>query len=88
MSLKVSQGESKPQGMKQPFTCILDSFNKFLKVLIDKLPYALPHFKEVDYKIEVVPRLALLFKAPYRLNQKNSEVRKKPLNDLLSLGYI
>jgi hypothetical protein len=34
MSLKVSQGEPKPQGARQPPTCILDSFNKFLEVLM------------------------------------------------------
>jgi hypothetical protein len=34
MFLKVSQGEPKPQGAKQPPTCILDSLNKFLEVLM------------------------------------------------------
>ncbi len=31
-SLKVSQGEQKPQGARQPLACILDSFNKVLEV--------------------------------------------------------
>ncbi len=34
MSLKVSQQEPKPQGAKQPLTCILNSFIKILKVLM------------------------------------------------------
>jgi hypothetical protein len=37
MSLRVSQRELKPQGAKQPFKCILDSFNKFSEVLTDEL---------------------------------------------------
>jgi hypothetical protein len=45
MSLKVSQGEPKPQEAKQPPTFILDSFNKFLKVLTNELVDALPPYK-------------------------------------------
>lgn len=68
MSLRVSQGEPKPQGMKQPHACILDSFNKILEVLTNKLWDAFPPCKKVDHKIEVVFRIALLPNAPYRLN--------------------
>jgi hypothetical protein len=35
MSLKGSQWEFKPQGARQTCDCILNSFNKFSKVLID-----------------------------------------------------
>jgi hypothetical protein len=48
----------------------LDSFNKLSKVLIDELLNALPPCKKVDHKIEVVPRVASLSKASYKLNQK------------------
>ncbi len=34
MFLKVSQGEPNPQGARKPPTCILDSFNNFLEVLM------------------------------------------------------
>jgi hypothetical protein len=71
MFLKISQGELMPQGAKQSPTCILDSFNNFLKVLIDELLNALPPCKKVDHKIEmVVGAASLLSKAPYKLNQK------------------
>jgi hypothetical protein len=70
MSLRVSQGKHKPQEAKQTPTFILDSFNNFLKVLTYELPNALPPYREVDHKIEVVPRSAPLSKTPYRLNQK------------------
>jgi hypothetical protein len=76
MSLRVSHGEPKPQEAKQPPTFILDSFNKILKVLIDELPDALPPYREVDHKIEVVPRSAPLSKTPYILNQKELEKLK------------
>jgi hypothetical protein len=48
-----------------------------LEVLINELPDALPPYKEIDYKIEVVFRSALPSKAPYRLNQKELEKLKK-----------
>ncbi len=70
ISFKVSQGEPKPQEAKQPFICILDSLNKFSKVLTYELPDALPPCRKVDHKIEVVHRTTLSSKAPYRLNQK------------------
>jgi hypothetical protein len=56
MSLKVSQGEPKPQGASQPPTCILDSFNKFLEVLRNKLMNVLPPCREVDHLIIMMPR--------------------------------
>jgi hypothetical protein len=56
----------------------LDSFNKFSNILTDELLDALPPYKEVDHKIEVVPGMVMLSK----------EKLKKQLNDLLSQGYI
>ncbi len=50
--LKISQGEPKPQGAKQPPTCILDPFNKILKVLKYELPNGLPHYRKVNHKIK------------------------------------
>jgi hypothetical protein len=63
--------------VKQPPACILDSFNKFSEVLINEPLHAFPPYRKVDHMIEVVPRLALLFKAPYRLNQKELKEFKK-----------
>jgi len=51
MSLRISEEEPKPQGAKQPLDYILDSLNKFLKVLIDELPDYFPPYKEVDHKM-------------------------------------
>ncbi len=76
MSLKISQGKPKPQGVRQPPTCILDSFNKFLEVLTYELLDALPPCRKVDHKIEVVLSLALPFKAFYMLNKKEHEELK------------
>jgi len=63
MSLKDSQWELKPQGAKQPFDCILNSFNKFLKVIIDELFDSLPLYIQVDHEIEKVFNLTLSPKA-------------------------
>jgi len=68
MSLRVYQGEPKPQGMKQPHACILDSFNKISKVLTNELMDALPPCKEVDHKMEVVLKITPPPKALHRLN--------------------
>jgi hypothetical protein len=51
MFLKVSQGEPKPQGARQTPSCILDSFNKFSKALMNQLSNALPPCKKVDHRI-------------------------------------
>jgi hypothetical protein len=66
----------------------LDSFNKFSKVLTYELLDALPLYREVDHKIEVMPGLAPSSKVPYRLNQKELERIQKIINDLFSRGYI
>jgi hypothetical protein len=55
----------------------LDSLNKFFEVLTNEHPNALLLYKKVDHKIEVVLGSNLLFKAPYRLNQKELEELKK-----------
>ncbi len=55
ISFRVFQGEPKPQEAKQPLICILDSFNKFLEVLTNKLLDALSPCRKVDHKIEVAP---------------------------------
>jgi hypothetical protein len=54
MSFKISKDEFKPQGARQPPNYILDSFNKFSKVLTNELPYFLPHYRNVDHKIKLV----------------------------------
>jgi len=69
-SLRSSQGELKPQGARQPLVCVLDSFNKFLKVLKYELFNALPSYKKVNHKIEMVLKAAPLSKALIKLNQK------------------
>jgi hypothetical protein len=51
----------------------LDSLNNFTKVITNELLDALPPYRDVDHKIEVVPREALLSEAPYRSSQKELE---------------
>jgi hypothetical protein len=63
--------------VRQPLACILDSLNKFSKVITNELPDALPPYRDVDHKIKVVPGAALPSKAPYRLSQKELKKLKK-----------
>jgi hypothetical protein len=51
----------------------LDSLNKISDELFD----ALPPYKEIDHKIEVVLGLIPLSTTPYRLNQKELDKFKK-----------
>jgi hypothetical protein len=76
MSLRVFQGEPKPQRGKMTQDCIFDSLNKFLEVLTHEIPNSLPPCKMVDL-IGMVPSLTMLSKAPYRLNQKELKELKK-----------
>ena len=61
---------------------------KYKDVLTNELSQELLPKREVDHKIEVIPRSEPPSKAPYQLNQKELLELKKQLNDLLSRGYI
>ncbi len=63
--------------MRQPLVCILNSLNKFLEVLTNKLPNVPPSYNEVDHKIKMMPISTLPSKAPHRLNQKELKELKK-----------
>ena len=67
---------------------IREVLGKYKDVLTNELPQELPPKREVDHKIEVIPRSEPPSKAPYQLNQKELLELKKQLNDLLSKGYI
>jgi hypothetical protein len=70
-----------PKGVKQ----ILDEFpNVMLKKLFDKLP---PR-RQIDHVIEVMPGVAPLAKAPYRMNHEELKELKVQLEELLVKGYI
>ncbi len=70
MCVDESSAKSKAKGAKFLSTCISNTINKFLDVLIDDLPKHLPLYHNVDHKIEVVPRLTPSSKPPYHLNIK------------------
>jgi hypothetical protein len=63
MFLRESQWELKPQEARRPLNCILNSFNKFSKGLINKFLDYLPYYIQMDHEIEKVSNLALLPKA-------------------------
>jgi hypothetical protein len=77
MSLGSFNGAFKLKGARKPPKYILDSLNKFFKVLTYKLFNFLPPYKKVDDKIEMVFGLVLPSKSPYKLNQKKLKELKK-----------
>ncbi len=80
--------KSKAKGVKSWPTCISNTINKFLDVLMDDLPKHLPPHHNVDHKIEVVPGLAPPSKSPYQLNKKELQELKVQINNLMEWGYI
>ncbi len=83
-----SSAKSKAKGAKFWPTCISNTINKFLDILMDDLPKHLPHFCNVNHKIEVVPGLTPPSKSPYQLNKKELQEIKVQINNLMEWGYI
>lgn len=48
----------------------------------------LPPHREVDFSIELIPRGAPTFKAPYRMSTPELVELKLQLKDMLDKGYI
>jgi hypothetical protein len=67
---------------------MLDSFNKFSKVLIDEFLNAFLLYRKVDHKIKVMSGSAPPSKVPHRLNQKELERIKKKLITSLVEGIF
>ncbi len=62
--------KSKAKGAKSWPTCISNTINKFLDILMDDFPKHLFPSRHVDHRIKVVLGSTPPFKAPYRLNKK------------------
>jgi hypothetical protein len=73
--------KSKAKGTKSWPTYISNIINKFLDILTNELFKHLPHFCNVDHKIEVVPRSVPPFKSPYMLNKKKLHKLMAQIND-------
>lgn len=52
------------------------------------LGYHLPPIREVDFSIELVPRTAPIFKAPYRMAPVELKEFKVQLQEVLDKGFI
>jgi hypothetical protein len=68
--------------------CNSNIINKFLDILMDKLPKNLPPSHNVDHKIKVVPWSGSSFMSPYWLNKKKLQELKTQINNLMERGYI
>jgi hypothetical protein len=56
--------------------------------MLKELLNGLPLRRQVDHAIEVMPRMAPLVKAPYRMNHEDLKKLKVQLEELLTKGYI
>jgi hypothetical protein len=83
-----SSAKSKAKRVKSWPTCISNTINKILDILMDDLPKHLPLFHNVDHKIKVVPGLAPPFKSPYQHIKKELQELKVQINNLMEWGYI
>jgi hypothetical protein len=68
--------------------CIKQVLNKFPDVMPEELPDEVPPRRQVDHAIEVMPGMAPLAKAPYRMNHEELKELKVQLEKLLAKGYI
>ncbi len=68
--------------------CIKQVLEEFPDVMPKKLPEDLPPRRRVDHVIEVVPGVAPLAKAPYKMSHEELKELKVQLEELLVKGYI
>jgi len=68
--------------------CIKQVLEEFSDVMPEKLPEDLPPRRRIDHAIEVVPGVAPLVKAPYRMSHEELKELKVQLEELFTKGYI
>ena len=61
---------------------------EYADVFPKELPAGLPPQRDVDHKIELIPRAEPPHKAPYRMSPQGLDELKKQLKDLTEKGYI
>ena len=60
---------------------------EFPDVFLEELP-SIPLEKEVDLSIEIVPRTAPMYRAPYRMAPTELKELKSQLQELMDKGFI
>jgi hypothetical protein len=68
--------------------CIERILDEFLDVMLEELPDESPPKRQIDHAIEVMPRMALPAKAPYRMSHEELKELKVQLEVLFAKGYI
>ena len=61
---------------------------EFADIFLKDLPASLPLQRELDHRIEVVPRAKPSHRAPYKISPQGLDELKKELQDLIEKGYI
>ena len=100
--MKIQQIDSNiADSMKQSTVIVNDDktqtqYPKELQVILDdyanvfprELPAGLPPQRDLDHRIELVPRVEPPHRAPYRMSPKGLDELKRQLQDLTEKGYI
>jgi hypothetical protein len=60
---------------------------EFPDVFLDELP-GLPPYRDVEFRIELIPRTAPISRRPYRMPPDELAELKKQLEELLKKGFI
>jgi len=71
-----------------PSKCRKRVLEEFPNVMLEELPEDLPLKRRIDHAIEVMSRVALTAKAPYRMSHEELKELKVQLEELLAKGYI
>ena len=80
--------EVKPDVKMEVPDCVAELLTQYADVMLPKLPNKVPPRRDIDHKMELLPRTVAPSQAPYRMAPKELVELRKQLNELLDAGLI